>query len=253
MIHFYRRWIPGAARNQGILNNYLKQSTKNDKRPIQWTTEAEKAFETCKKELTDATLLTHPRGNTVLALTADASDNALGAVLEQKEVNNNWAPIAYFSKQLSKAQKNYSTYDRELLAIYTAIKHFKYMLEGQSFTIYTDHKPIVTAFEQKSSKASPRQLRHLDFISQFTTNIEYIAGKENITADFLSRIEAIDFPTTIDYDSLQVYQENDPELQHVLTASGNTRLILKNLKFGSKNIYCDTSTNNIRPYLLHTW
>jgi len=85
MINFYRRWIPGAARNQGILKNYLKQSTKNDKRPIQWTTKAEKAFETCKKELADATLLTHPRGNTILALTADASDNALGAVLEQKK------------------------------------------------------------------------------------------------------------------------------------------------------------------------
>jgi len=139
-----------------------------------------------KKELADATLLTHPRGNTILALPTDASHNALGAVLEQKEVNNNWALIPYFSKQLSKAQKNYSTYDRKLLAIYTAIKHFKYMLEGQSFTKYTDHKPIVTAFEQKSSKALPRQLGNLDFISQFTTNIEFIAGKENIIADFLT-------------------------------------------------------------------
>jgi len=249
MINFYRRWIPGAAKNQGILNNYLKQSKKNDRRPIQWTTEAEKVFETCKKELADATLLTHPRMNTILALTTDASDNALGAVLEQKEVNNSWAPLAYFSKQLSKAQKNYSTYDRELLAIFTAVKHFKYMLEGQTFTIYTDHKPIVTAFEQKSSKASPRQLRHLDFISQFTTNIEYIAGKKNITADFLSRIEAIDFPTTIDYDSLQTHQENDAELQHLLTA--NTGLVLKKLKFGTNDtyIYCDTSTKNIRPYI----
>lgn len=171
MINFYGRWIPGAAKNQGILYNYLKQIKKNDRRPIQWTTEALKAFEACKKELADATLLTHPRMNTILALTTDASDNALGTVLEQKEVNNNWAPLAYFSKQLSKAQKNYSTYDRELLAIYTAVKHFKHMLEGQTLTIFTDHKPIITAFEQKSSKASPRQLRHLDFISQFTTNM----------------------------------------------------------------------------------
>jgi len=108
----------------------LKLSTKNDRRPIKWTTEAKKAFETCKKELADATLLTHPRINTILVLTTDASDNALGAVLEQKEGDNNWAPLAYFSKQLSKAQKYYSTYDRELLAIYTAVKHFKYMLNS---------------------------------------------------------------------------------------------------------------------------
>jgi len=249
MINFYRRWIPGAAKNQGILNNYLKHTSKNDKRPIQWTEETEEAFIRCKTELADVTLLTHPRSNAIIALTTDASDNAIGAVLEQRETNNSWAPIAYFSKQLSKAQKNYSTYDRELLAIYTAVKHFKYMLEGQTFTIYTDHKPLITAFEQKSSKVSPRQVRQLDYIGQFSTNIEYIAGKENIAADFLSRIEAIDFPNTIDYELLQLHQESDPELQHLLTA--NTGLVLKKLKHGANNtfIYCDTSTNNIRPYI----
>lgn len=249
MINFYRRWIPRAARSQGILNNYLKQSTKNDKRPIEWTAEAEEAFERCKTELTEATMLTHPRLNATLALTTDASDNAIGAVLEQKEEDNKWAPISYFSKRLSPAQRNYSTYDRELLAIYTAVKHFKYMLEGQSFTIYTDHRPLTTAFEQKSCKASPRQARHLDLIGQFSTNIEYITGRDNIPADFLSRIETIDFPSSLDYEKLQLHQESDPELKHLLTS--NTGLKLKKLKFGSSDtfIYCDTSSINIRPYI----
>jgi len=77
-------WIPGSAKNQGILNNYLKLSTKNDRIPIKLSTETEMAFDTYKKELADATLLTQPRMNTILALTTDASDNALGAALERK-------------------------------------------------------------------------------------------------------------------------------------------------------------------------
>lgn len=65
----------------------------------------------------------------------------------------------------------------------------------------------------------------------------------------MSRIEATDFPTNIDYDLLQLHQESDPELQHLLTA--NTGLVLKKLKYAANNtfIYCDTSTNNIRPYI----
>lgn len=79
------------------------------------------------------------------------------------------------------------------------------MLDGRSFIVYTDHRPLVTAFEQKSYKASPRQIRHLDYEGQYTTNIEYITGKDNIPADFLSRIEAIDFPCTLEYDKLQIH------------------------------------------------
>lgn len=249
MINFYRRWIPGAAKSQAILNNYLKQSTKNDKTPIQWTAEAIEAFNMCKTKLAEVTMLTHPRVGAKLALTTDASDNAIGAVLEQKETDGNWAPVAYFSKKLSSTQQNYSTYDRELLAIYSAVKHFKHMLEGQIFVIYTDHKPLVTAFEQKSVKASPRQLRQLDYIGQYTTSLEYVSGKDNIPADFLSRIETINFPGTLDYEKLQIQQDNDPELKHLLTSK--TGLKLKKLQLGSSNtrIYCDVSTHNVRPYI----
>lgn len=63
----------------------------------------------CKTKLAEAAILTHPRVGAKLALTTDASDNAIGAVLEQKETDNIWAPIAYFSKKLSSTQQNYST------------------------------------------------------------------------------------------------------------------------------------------------
>lgn len=65
------------------------------------------------------------------------------------------------------------------------------MVEGRDFVIFTDHKPITFAFQQKLEKYTPRQFRHLDFISQFTTDIRYVLGKQNIVADTLSRVDAL--------------------------------------------------------------
>ncbi|GBM00450.1 Transposon Ty3-I Gag-Pol polyprotein [Araneus ventricosus] len=97
------------------------------------------------------------------ALFTDASDYAVGSVLQQFE-EDSWKPLAFFSKKLTNAQKGHSTYDRELLGIYLSIKQFKHILEGRQFTIYTDHKPLIFAFQQKNEKASPRQL-HYDKIA----------------------------------------------------------------------------------------
>lgn len=82
---------------------------------------------------------------------------------------------------------NYSTYDRELLAIYEAIKYFRYMVERRSLTIRTDQKPLTYALQQKSEKASSRQQRQFSFISQFITKFEFIPGKNNIVANTLSK------------------------------------------------------------------
>ncbi|GFX85312.1 transposon Tf2-8 polyprotein [Trichonephila clavipes] len=123
------------------------------------------------------------------------------------------------------------------------------MLEARDFTVFTDHKPLTYAFRQKSDKCSPRQIRQLDFISQFTTNIVHIAGSDNIAADFLSRVSAITFPSQIDYDCIAETQQTDQEL-HTLIASG-TSLELKNVTFpnSSTEIMCDLSTGTARPYI----
>jgi hypothetical protein len=88
----------------------------------------------------------------------------------REPVENTWQTLA-FSKRLNPTQQKYSTYDRELLAIYEAVKHFRHMLEACHFTIFTDHKSITYAFQQKLEKCSPGQFNHLDFIAQFTTDI----------------------------------------------------------------------------------
>lgn len=95
MINYYRRCIKDAAHNQAVLNKYLKDSKKNDKRLIQWTTEADKVFIKCLNSLADATLLAHSYEAVPLILTTDASDVAVEAVLEQK-VNGEMQTLSFF-------------------------------------------------------------------------------------------------------------------------------------------------------------
>ena len=143
--------------------------------------------------MANATLLVHPRAGAETRIVTDASDVAAGAVLEQESVSGVWEPLAFYSQKLSPAQRNYSAYDRELTAIFEAVKHFRYYIEGRTFKILTDHKPLVYAFVQRSDKASPRQIRQLSFIAQFTTLIEHLPGTSNVVADPLSRVESLDF------------------------------------------------------------
>lgn len=140
--------------------------------------------------------MAHPVENAKLILRTDASNHAMGAVLEQLQ-NQQRKPLRFFSKKLSQAQQKYSTYDRELLAIYSSLKFFRHLVEGRDVTILTDHKPLQYAFLQASDKSSERQKRQLDFISQITTKIIHVAGKENTITDALSRIDAIDMPQIV--------------------------------------------------------
>ena len=159
IINFYYRFIPKAAEMQAPLNELLKgKKKKRDQSKIEWNDITLKAFQDCKNCLANVTTLAHPAKDVVLSLMTDASDIALGAVLQQCKDSVS-QPLAFFSRKLNPAETRYSAYDRELLAIYSAIRHFRYLLEGRHFTIFTDHKPLVYAFRQKTDKCSPRQLR----------------------------------------------------------------------------------------------
>ncbi|KAJ4440996.1 hypothetical protein ANN_10845 [Periplaneta americana] len=182
IINFYRRFLRNAAQIQAPLRIHLHGAKKNDKCLITCDREAEEAFELCKQQLAKATLLVHPWDNATLALRTDASDISSGAVLEQYNFGCS-EPLGFFSKKHTNAEIKYRTYDRELLAICKSFKYFRCMVEGRRLIIVTDHKPLIHAFNQSADEASPRQLRHLDFISQFTTQIIHVKGADNIVAD----------------------------------------------------------------------
>lgn len=248
MLNFYRRFIKDAAAAQAPLYELTVGAKKRDKRPVKWSTEAERAFEHSKEQLAQATLIAHPVGDTQLILTTDASDSAMGAVLEQV-IDGTRQPLGFFSRKFTLTQTRYSAYDRELLAIYTAIQYFRHLIEGRDTVIYTDHKPLIYAFDQRSTKASPRQQRHLDFIGQFTTRLVHVAGKDNEVADALSRINSIGLPVIVSTEEIAAAQQSDTELPELLA---NPRsLVLKRLRVDGNEttIYCDVSTENVRPYI----
>ena len=128
-------------------------------------------------------MLVHPHADKPIALTVDASGTAVGAVLEQNSDGSDLKPVAFFSRKLRPAEQNYSAFDRELLAAYLAIRHFRYFLEGRSFTLFTDNKPLTFAISKISDPWSPRQQRHLSYVSEFTTDVCHIERNANTVAD----------------------------------------------------------------------
>ncbi|GBL74419.1 Retrovirus-related Pol polyprotein from transposon 412 [Araneus ventricosus] len=126
------------------------------------------------------------------------------------------------------------------------------MVEGRSFILFTDHKPLKFAFRQKEDKCSPRQLRQLDLIGQFTTDIRHLKGTDNVVADALSRIHisTIGLPYAVDFQKMAEEQQTDPELQDILS-SNTTSLVLQPLPVGEPlvTLHCDVSLGRIRPFV----
>ncbi|GFX73389.1 hypothetical protein TNCV_5089431 [Trichonephila clavipes] len=264
LFNFYRRFVPKAAHLLAPLNKFLegiknfkkskKVSCKNLRDSIQWTEEAEQAFNDAKNALADATLLRHPIPGAKLSLWTDASDKAVGGSLMQL-CQNNWEPVAFLSVKLSKSQQKWSTYDRELLAIYISVKRFRHMLEGRDFIIYTDQKPLMYAFMQNPDKCSPRQWRHLDFISQFSTDVRHINGTHNAVADALSRIEVNQISNSfLDFEALSKAQLEDNELQSFQNDEKSS-LVFKRVPspVSATELICDTSTGSPRPFVPHNF
>lgn len=250
MVNFYRLHIKQAAEHQAELNKFLHGAKKKDKSKITWDEKATAAFEQCKASLQSAITLAHPDNRGKLSLMCDASNTCVGAVLQQGAPGET-KPLGYFSKRLSEAQQKYSTYDRELLAVYLAVVHFRNMIEGREITIFTDHKPLTYAFSKiGTDRETPRRTRQLLYISEFTSDIQYVNGNENPVADALTRVEAIVYPTPIDFDEVARAQETDDQMARMLTElQGNIVLKQIHSPLCNKAIYCDISDSQVRPYL----
>ncbi|GFU82475.1 transposon Ty3-I Gag-Pol polyprotein [Trichonephila clavipes] len=169
MLNFYRRFIPHAAQTQALLSEFLKGSKKNDKSKISWSDQTIAAFKKSKQELANVAMLTQSKPNASLILQVDAMDYAIGGALNQNTAAG-LEPLAFYSRKLNAAETKYSAYDRELLAVYAAIKHFRFKLEEHKFTIFTDHKPLTFAFKQKLDKYSRDKIDNLiSFLSSQQT------------------------------------------------------------------------------------
>ena len=156
-------------------------------------------------------LLSHPVMNAPTNIMTDASDIAVGTILQQF-VQDKWCPIAYFSRKLKPAETRYSTLGQQLLSIYLAIKHFWHILESRQFYMLTDRKPLLYSPSSSPKWHSPRQIWHLDFISQFTSDRRHIKGSTNQIAHALSQVQEVSqlgFSSSYRFEQLAIAQRDD--------------------------------------------
>ncbi|XP_036142872.1 uncharacterized protein LOC118645594 [Monomorium pharaonis] len=133
---YYRKFISDFSKIAKPMTKLIKKTEK-----FVWTTEQQIAFDTLKEKLMTASVLQYPDFTKEFNVTTDASDYAIGAVLSRGPVGSD-RPIAYTSRVLNRAEQNYSTTEKELLAIVWAVKHFRPYVYGVKFKIVTDHKPL---------------------------------------------------------------------------------------------------------------
>ena len=132
---------------------------------IKLTPEQNEAFVQLKRLLTQGTFTAHPSPGAELHLMLDASSIGIGGALHQV-VEGKLTPLGFFSKTLQPAERRYSTFSPELLACCLSVKHFQHFAEGHHITVFTDHKPLISATQRHSSRYADRETRHLDYLSQ---------------------------------------------------------------------------------------
>ena len=147
-----------------------------------------------KKKLAERVLLYHLSPDRTLKFTTDASDRAIGGVLQDNRKNGTSIPLAFFSRELSVAESNYSVFEREVLAVFAATQKVRRYLEGRHCVVFTAHKPIIASFRKRADH-SPRQSRQFSFLSEFIDDIIHISGDSNVVADCLSRHEVEEVST----------------------------------------------------------
>ena len=140
LVNFYRRFLPGIAEVMRPLTDALAGAP----RQLTWTEAMTSAFQLTKQRLAEATLLVHPVSGAELRVNTDASSKAIAGAVHQV-VRGQLQPLGFFSRRTSEAESRYSAYDLELLAVYSTLLKFRHMLEGRTFRIYTDQKPLTSA------------------------------------------------------------------------------------------------------------
>ena len=186
--------------------------------------------------LSEVVMLVHPQQHAPTCIMTDASNRAVGAVLEQF-INGQWKPIPFFSKELSPAELKYSAFDHELLAAYLAVQHFQYFVEGRVFRINTDYKPLIFAFYFSAEWYSTRQARHLASIlsSQQTSTISSVSA--NCAADALSRNVLALQQSLINLEILASAQDKDEELLKLSNSSISLQLAQVPLSHSRRTLF----------------
>nr|GEX92762.1 reverse transcriptase domain-containing protein [Tanacetum cinerariifolium] len=177
-VGFYHRFIKDFSKVARPMTRLLKKYT-----PFNFSKECVEEFQTLKRKLTEAPILIAPDWDMPFELMCDANDYAIGAVLGQRQ-DKHFRPIHCASKTMTEAESNYTTTEKEMLAVVYAFEKFRSYLIMNKSIVYTDHSALKYLFAKKDSKA--RLLRWVLLLQEFTFKVIDTKGAENLAADHLS-------------------------------------------------------------------
>ena len=180
---YYRRFIPDFSKIAQPLHQLTRKGTE-----FKWSEECQEAFTILKEKLISPPVLAYPSFDHPFCLETDASIKGIGAVLSQPQPDGFVHPIAYASRSLSAAERNYSITELETLAVVWAIQHFNYYLYGQEVTVFTDHSAVKAILETPNPSGKHARWWTKVYGSGIgKVTIRYRSGKSNLSADALSR------------------------------------------------------------------
>ena len=179
---YYRKFIPSYSQVALPLTELTKESVR-----YVWGPKEQKAFDALKEALTHADVLAHPDPSRQYLLHTDASGFAIAAVLSQVQADGSARPVAYYSKKMSEAERNYRVHDQELLAIFMAMEHWRCYLEGGPYPVkvLSDHRGLT--WLNTKAELTGREARWLEKLADFEFTVQYVQGSRNAAADALSR------------------------------------------------------------------
>lgn len=249
MINFYGKFLPNLASKLHPLYELLNHST-----VWNWTSKCEDAFEYVKYILTGDHVLMHYDSSKPLVLNVDASPYGLGAVLSHKLKDGTEKPIAFASRTLSKAEKNYAHIEKEALAIIFGVKKFHLYLYGNKFLLATDHRPLTHIFGPKNgipSLAAARMQRWALILAGYEYVIVYRPSTENLNADLLSRLP-IPNCTDVDPDENYVCYTGVHDLpitaKNVADSTNTDILLVKVYEYTASGWPNYTDDDDLRPF-----
>ncbi len=180
---YYQRFIPGVAKVASPLHDLTKKGSN-----FCWTSACDKAFQALKELMCDAPVLAYPRfgADATFVLETDAGTLGLGAILSQSQPDGTVHPIAYASRSLQSAEKNYGISELETLGLVWAVKYFRPYILGYPCMVFTDHAACLSLLG--SQHPSGKLARWAMAIQEMDLTIKHRAGKKNGNADALSRV-----------------------------------------------------------------